>query len=62
MKRFFIKYSVSFLVKEKGEKYKEFFLFFIRTREITDIFNIFDEIYLVFTSKKVNILYLFPLF
>ena len=24
----------------------------LRTREITDIFNAFDEIYLVFTSKK----------
>ena len=24
----------------------------LRTREITDIFNPFDEIYLVFTSKK----------
>ena len=24
----------------------------LRTREITDIFNTFDEIYLVFTSKK----------
>ena len=31
----------------------------LRTREITDIFNAFDEIYLVFTSKKVNILYIF---
>ena len=30
----------------------------LRTREITDIFNTFDEIYLVFTSK-VNILYSF---
>ena len=30
----------------------------LRTCEITDIFNTFDEIYLVFTSKKVNILYL----
>ena len=27
-----------------------------RTREITDIFNTFDEICLVFISKKVNIL------
>ena len=26
--------------------------FVLRTREISDIFNIFDEIYLVFTSKK----------
>ena len=25
------------------EKYKDFFLFFIHTREITDIFNTFDE-------------------
>ena len=24
----------------------------LRTREISDIFNTFDEIYLVFTSKK----------
>ena len=24
----------------------------LRTREITDIFNTFDEIYLVFTSKR----------
>ena len=24
----------------------------LRTREITDVFNTFDEIYLVFTSKK----------
>ena len=31
----------------------------LRTREITDILNAFDEIYLVFTSKKVNILYIF---
>ena len=31
----------------------------LHTREITDIFNTFNEIYLVFTSKKkkVNILY-----
>ena len=29
----------------------------LRTRKIADIFNTFDEIYLVFTSKKVNILY-----
>ena len=28
----------------------------LRTREFTDIFITFDEIYLVFTSKKVNIL------
>ena len=27
-------------------------LLVLRTREITDIFNTFDEIYLVFTSKK----------
>ena len=33
--------------------------FVLRTREITDILNTFDEIYLVFTSKKVNILYIF---
>ena len=26
--------------------------FVLRTREITDIFNTFDKIYLVFTSKK----------
>ena len=52
---FFIQYSVFFLgesVKEKGEKYKDFLYFFICTREITDIFNTFDEIYLVFTSKR----------
>ena len=30
----------------------------LRTREITDIFNIFDEIYLVCTSKKSNVLYI----
>ena len=30
----------------------------LRTREISDIFNTFDEIYLVFTEKKVNILYM----
>ena len=30
----------------------------LRTREITDIFNTFYEIYLVFTKKKVNILYI----
>ena len=29
------------------------------TREITNISNTLDEIYLVFTSKNVNILYLF---
>ena len=29
------------------------------TREITDIFNAVDDIYLIFTSKKVNILFLF---
>ena len=34
-------------------------LLVLRTREITDIFNAFDEIYLVFTPKKVNILYIF---
>ena len=28
------------------------------TREFTDIFITFDEIYLVFTTKKVNILYI----
>ena len=33
--------------------------FVLRICEITDIFNTFDEIYLVFTSKKVNILYIF---
>ena len=27
-------------------------LFLLRTREISDIFNTFDEIYLVFTEKK----------
>ena len=26
----------------------------LRTREITDIFNTFDEIYLVFISKKLT--------
>ena len=31
----------------------------LRTRVIADIFNTFDEIYSVFTSKKVNILFLF---
>ena len=31
----------------------------LRTREIADIFNTFDEIYLVFSSKKVNILYIY---
>ena len=31
---------------------KKVVVFFVRTREITDIFNTFDEIYLVFTSKK----------
>ena len=30
----------------------------LRTRELTDIFITFDGIYLVFISKKVNILYL----
>ena len=30
----------------------------LRTREFTDIFITFDETYLVFTSKKVNILYI----
>ena len=30
----------------------------LRTREITDIFNTFNEIYLVLISKKVNILYI----
>ena len=29
----------------------------VRTREHSDVFNTLDEIYLVFTSKKVNILY-----
>ena len=29
--------------------------FVLRTREITDIFYTFDVIYLVFTSKRVNI-------
>ena len=31
----------------------------LRTREISDIFITFDEIYLVSTLKKVNILYIF---
>ena len=30
----------------------------LRTHENSDVFNTFDEIYLVFTSKKVNILYI----
>ena len=30
----------------------------LSTREITDLFNKFDKIYLVFISKKVNILYI----
>ena len=30
----------------------------LRTRENSDVFNTLDEIYLVFTSKKVNILFL----
>ena len=30
----------------------------LRTREMPNIFNTFDEIYLVFTSKKVNYPYL----
>ena len=29
------------------------------TREFTDIFITFDEIYLVYSTKKVNILYIF---
>ena len=33
----------------------------LRTRENSDVFNTIDEIYLVFTSKKVNILYIFHL-
>ena len=33
-------------------------LLVLRTREITDIFNTFDEIYLVFTSKtKISCIY-----
>ena len=31
----------------------------LRTRDITDIFNAFHEIYLVLNFKKVNILYVF---
>ena len=31
----------------------------LRTRENSDVFNTLHEIYLVFTSKKVNILYVF---
>ena len=30
----------------------------LRTHENADIFNTFDEIYLVLTSKNVNILYI----
>ena len=30
----------------------------LRNRENSDVFHTLDEIYLVFTSKKVNILYL----
>ena len=30
----------------------------LRTHENSDVFNTLDEIYLVFTSKKVNILYI----
>ena len=32
----------------------------LRTREITDIFNTFDEIYLVFTSKSKYPLCIYP--
>ena len=31
------------------------------TSEIADIFNTFDEIFLVFTEKKVNFLSFFPI-
>ena len=41
-------------------RYQKYFISRVeRTREIADIFNTFDEIYLAFTSKKVNTLYLF---
>ena len=38
------------------------FSFVLRTHENSDVFNTLDEIYLVFTSKKVNILYLFAFY
>ena len=31
------------------------------TSEIADIFNTFDEIFLVFTEKKVNFLFIFSI-
>ena len=31
----------------------------LHTREITDIFSTFDEIFLVFTRKKINCLFIF---
>ena len=37
------------------------FSFVLRTHENSDVFNTLDEIYLVFTSKKVNILYIFSI-
>ena len=42
-------------------KIKRKFAFFsvLRTRENSDVFNSLDEIYLAFTSKKANILYIF---
>ena len=34
------------------------FLLLLRTRENSDVLNTLDEIYLRFTQKKVNILYI----
>ena len=45
------KYISSRVVKKSA------FSIVLRTRENTDFFTALDEIYLVFTSKKVNILY-----
>ena len=52
---FFSKYQICFI------SWVENIEIFIRacTHENSDVFNTLDEIYLVFTSKKVNILYLF---
>ena len=47
------------LTRHNYEKSKVFFPSTLRTREISDIFNTYDEIYLVFTEKNKYPLYLY---
>ena len=61
-KKYKIKRIFFFLVNTKYISSRELktskFSFVLRTHENSDVFTTLDEIYLVFTSKKVNIPYI----